>query len=191
MVAKAIDLLSKNKEGYFLFVEGGRIDHGHHATKAQYALDEAAEFSKAIAYARRAVSDHDTLIVVTADHAHTMSYSGYPARGNNIFGMAGVSEKDNLPYMTLSYANGLGSLLHQHPQGGRVNPTTLDYNHKSFTFPATVPLSSETHGGDDAAVYATGPWSHLFTGTFEQNVIPHLMAYAACIGDGLKACDSK
>jgi alkaline phosphatase len=33
LVQKAIDLLSKNKNGYFLLVEGGRIDHGHHESK--------------------------------------------------------------------------------------------------------------------------------------------------------------
>ena len=30
---KAIEMLSKNKNGYFLLVEGGRIDHGHHESK--------------------------------------------------------------------------------------------------------------------------------------------------------------
>jgi alkaline phosphatase len=33
LTQKAIDLLSKNKNGYFLLVEGGRIDHGHHESK--------------------------------------------------------------------------------------------------------------------------------------------------------------
>lgn len=37
-------------------------------------------------------------------------------------------------------------------------------------------------------VFALGPWSHLFTGVFEQNLIPHVMAYASCIGDGMTAC---
>lgn len=55
-------------------------------------------------------------------------------------------------------------------------------------YPATVPLSSETHGGDDVGIFAIGPYSHLFTGVLEQNVIPHLMAYASCVGDGYTAC---
>lgn len=49
---------------------------------------------------------------------------------------------------------------------------------------------SETHAGDDVGVFASGPWANLFTGVLEQNVIPHFMAYAACIGNGLTACDS-
>lgn len=58
-----------------------------------------------------------------------------------------------------------------------------------FEFPATLPRKSESHAGDDVAVYSSGPFAHLFRGVFEQNVIPHIMAYAACIGNGLKACD--
>lgn len=77
MVDKAIDILSKNEEGFFLFVEGGRIDHGHHKTRAHLALDETVEFSKSIELARNKLSEEDTLLVVTADHSHTMSYSGY------------------------------------------------------------------------------------------------------------------
>lgn len=80
MVDKAIDILSKNQQGFFLFVEGGRIDHAHHDTQAHYALDETAEFAKAIELARRKLNDKETLIVVTADHAHTMTFSGYSVR---------------------------------------------------------------------------------------------------------------
>lgn len=46
-----------------------------------------------------------------------------------------------------------------------------------------MPLSSETHGGEDVGVYASGPGAHLFGGSTEQNVIPLLIAYAANIGD--------
>jgi hypothetical protein len=60
---------------------------------------------------------------------------------------------------------------------------------KDYTFPATAPLYSETHGGDDVIVFARGPWSHLYAGTFEQNYIPHAMAYASCVGNGHTMCD--
>lgn len=54
-----------------------------------------------------------------------------------------------------------------------------------YRYPSMVPLSYETHGGDDVSIYARGPHSHLFAGVVEQNTIPHFMAYAACIhGDG-------
>ena len=59
----------------------------------------------------------------------------------------------------------------------------------NYEFPATAPLSSETHGGDDVLVFARGPWGHLFAGTFEQNFIPHVMAFASCVGTGQTTCD--
>lgn len=52
-----------------------------------------------------------------------------------------------------------------------------------------VPLNAETHGGDDVAIFAHGPWAHLFTGVNEQNMIPHMMAYASCVGTGMTVCD--
>ena len=60
----------------------------------------------------------------------------------------------------------------------------------SFRQPATVPLSSETHGGDDVAIFAIGPQAHLFQGVYEQHYIAHVMAYAACLGSGVKFCDN-
>lgn len=50
-------------------------------------------------------------------------------------------------------------------------------------FPSTVPLESETHGGDDVAVFASGPYAQLFTGVFEQHFIPHALGYASCLSD--------
>lgn len=80
MTEKAIDILSTDEDGYYLFVEGGRIDHAHHDTWARLALDETAEFSKAIEMAAQKVNLNETLIVVTADHSHSFSYAGYPNR---------------------------------------------------------------------------------------------------------------
>lgn len=77
MTSKAIDILSKDPKGFYLMVEGGLIDAGHHASQAKYALDETIEFSKAIETALGKVNLDETLIVVTADHSHTFSVSGY------------------------------------------------------------------------------------------------------------------
>ena len=48
----------------------------------------------------------------------------------------------------------------------------------------------ETHGGEDVAVFAKGPLAHLLHGVHEQNYIPHVMAYAACIGQNRDHCMS-
>lgn len=76
MTMKAIELLSENEKGFLLFVEGGRIDMAHHKTMAHIALDETIAFSKAVDHAKDVLQD-DTLMLVTADHSHTMSYAGY------------------------------------------------------------------------------------------------------------------
>ncbi|XP_070506410.1 alkaline phosphatase-like isoform X1 [Chironomus tepperi] len=191
MTTKAIDILELEKDGYFLLVEGGRIDHGHHRTQAKHAVTEAVEFSRAIEAALKKVNLEETLIVVTADHGHVMTMSGYADRGGDIFGIAGKATDDK-PYMTLSYAN--GESFPQHSVAGeRVDPSKLNgyiRNLNDLKFPATVPREDETHGGEDVGIWSIGPWSHLFQGTLEQNVIAHIMAYASCVGDGIKACDN-
>uniref|UniRef100_A0A2H8TYK4 Alkaline phosphatase n=1 Tax=Melanaphis sacchari TaxID=742174 RepID=A0A2H8TYK4_9HEMI len=106
MTKKAIDILKKEKNGFFLFVEGGLIDAAHHETIARLALDETVEFSKAVQQAVDMTSEDDTLIVVTSDHSHTMTMAGYPDRGNDILSFSGLLGLDNLPFTTLSYANG-------------------------------------------------------------------------------------
>lgn len=90
---------------------------------------------------------------------------------------------DNLPYPTLSYANGLGSYDTYNEDGTRKNFLLSDMlNHPDRRFMSGLPLIDETHGGDDVGVYASGPWSHLFVGNYEQNNIPVAMAFAAKIG---------
>jgi alkaline phosphatase len=189
MTKVAVEILSKNPNGFFLFVEGGRIDHGHHSTNAQRALIEALEFEKAIEYADGVTSDDDTLITVTADHSHVMSISGYPVRGNPLFGLAELSDVDNLPYSTLHYANGPG---YRHPStdgGARPDLTNEKFDDIDYKQPTTLPESSETHGGDDVLIFTKGPFAHLLSGVVEQSYIPHALAYAACIGNGAKFCD--
>ncbi|XP_015365231.1 PREDICTED: membrane-bound alkaline phosphatase-like [Diuraphis noxia] len=106
MTKKAIEILQKEENGFFLFVEGGLIDAGHHQTTARLALDETVELSKAVQQAVDMTSEDDTLIVVTSDHSHTMTMAGYPVRGNDILDLSGSLGSDKLPYTTLSYANG-------------------------------------------------------------------------------------
>ncbi|XP_018327222.1 membrane-bound alkaline phosphatase-like, partial [Agrilus planipennis] len=188
MTEAAIKLLSKGDEGFFLFVEGARIDMAHHNLLAVKALAETVAFSKAVSVAENLTNSEETLIVVTADHAHTMTINGYPSRGNDIKGISGAAD-DGLPYLTLSYANGVYNGLDSN--SGRHNLTgDPALGTKDYVYPGMVYRRSETHGGDDVGIFSKGPWAHLLTGVNEQNVIPHVMAYAACIGDGDTMCVS-
>ena len=92
MVGKAVKLLKKNPNGFFLMVEGGRIDKGHHENRAKHALEETLELEKAVKIAKGLTEDNETLIIVTADHSHAMTINGYPERGNNILGKFELSK---------------------------------------------------------------------------------------------------
>jgi len=61
---------------------------------------------------------------------------------------------------------------------GRHLTGDIDTISSGFFQEALVPLNSETHGGEDVAIYASGPGAHLVTGTHEQNVIFHIMDHA-------------
>jgi alkaline phosphatase len=183
MTEKAIKILSKNPKGFFLLVEGGRIDHAHHDSKAQLALSEFLKFDDSIGSALNMTSKEDTMITVTADHSHTFTLGGYSIRGNNIYGLvynrySNVSDRDGLTYTSLLYANGPGGL----PEIRKVNLTDAEVSDPNYIQESAVYLKSETHGGEDVPIYSSGPMSFLFRGTVEQSYIAHAMAYSACIG---------
>lgn len=184
MVETAVKMLSRSETGYVLFVEGGRIDMAHHETRPRLALEETAEFARAIDLTRKLTSVEDTLIVVTSDHSHTMTYNGYTKRGSDILGIADISDEDGLPYTTLSYANGEGyyGTYEEDNHTERKDVSSYDFADFHTQYLATAPLDSETHGGEDVAVYASGPMAHMFKGNLEQNVLPDLIAYVAQIG---------
>jgi alkaline phosphatase len=77
MTRAAIQRLQHDPDGYVLLVEGALIDYAHHDGNAFRALDETIQLSEAVAAADAMTSDADTLILVTADHAHTLSFVGY------------------------------------------------------------------------------------------------------------------
>ena len=194
--------------GYVLLVESGRIDHAHHMGNASRALTDTIALSDAVKVADELTSAADTLILVTADHSHTLSFVGYPARGNPMLGkVRGSSGEEGdpsqyardalgLPYTTLTYANGPGYVgaSAQQPEGpkqfphfasgmqqaerGRPDLTVVDTEAADFMQEALVPLSSESHGGDDVGIWARGPGSEAVRGTVEQNTIYHFMLQA-------------
>jgi alkaline phosphatase len=197
MTEKAIKILDNNDNGYFLMVESGRIDHAHHAGNAYNALNDAVELSEAVAKAAELSNSDDTLIIVTADHSHVFTIAGYPKRGNPILGkVVGIGSNspslaaDGTPYTTLGYTNGLGfrdlgnetdadEAYNQAIDAGRKDLSQIDTQAPGFHQEALIPLGSETHAGEDVGVYASGPGAALVSGTNEQNMVFHVMNYAA------------
>ncbi|KAJ7394427.1 hypothetical protein OS493_000236 [Desmophyllum pertusum] len=157
MTEKAIKILQTNPKGYFLFVEGGRIDHGHHDGYAVRAINDAVAMNKAVARAAEIIDKDETLLTVTADHSHVFTIGGYTKRGNPIFGIVRrmdgklAVDSDNKTYTSLGYANGPGGLNGSRPDLRGVDTADKDYRHQ-----ATVLKSYETHGSEDVGVYADG-----------------------------------
>jgi len=176
MTAAAIARLSTDDDGYYLMVESGRIDHAHHGGQAGPALEETVEFANAIEYAIENTDPRETLIMVTADHSHVFTIAGYPRRGNDILGLVVPPEgsvenseepvlaEDGIPYTTLGYGNGPGSIAGQEQRP--MPETGLGARQQS-----AIPLGSETHAGEDVALYAQGPGADAARGVIEQNVV--------------------
>jgi alkaline phosphatase len=194
MTTKAIQILQKNRKGYFLMVEAGRIDHAHHEGNAYRALTDTIALSDAVRAATALTNAKDTLILVTADHSHVLTISGYPARGNPILGLVkgpGATRPSldvkGKPYTTLSYANGPGFQIidEKNASGPReVNPgrnqdlADVDTTSADFHQESLVGLTGETHGGEDVALFARGPGSDVVRGVINQNEIYHIMRRA-------------
>jgi alkaline phosphatase len=177
---------ARGGRGYYLMIEGGRIDHAHHASNPYRALKETQMFSAAVAEVLKSVNLDETLVLVTADHSHVLTIAGYPERGNDILGYikpvrdgegggplspeGWALDDRGQPMTTLSYANGpfvtrgLSRLL----------PPT-DPNYLANKLHGTA---SESHGGEDVALFAEGPRADLVRGVMEQNLIFHIMAEA-------------
>ncbi|XP_008050303.1 alkaline phosphatase, placental-like [Carlito syrichta] len=178
MTEAALRLLSRNPRGFYLFVEGGRIDHGHHEGIAYRALTEVVMFDDAIDRAGQLTSEKDTLTLVTADHSHVFTFGGYPFRGSSVFGLAVGKAQDGKAYTSILYANGPGYVLQS---GIRPDVTEKESADPKYRQQAAVPLSGETHAGEDVAVFARGPQAHLVHGVQEQSFVAHVMAFAACL----------
>lgn len=179
MTGKAIDALSGQKKGFFLMVEGGRIDHALHATNARRALQDTVAFDDAIKLALDKLEAIDpglknTLVVVTADHDHTLLMNGYAARtGKTAPGKPGVlglvnnytdkkaaKDVDGNNYTILGFGNGLKRL----DQRGAITAEMLE--DPNYLQEAVVLVAgSETHGGGDVFLGAKGMGSENFRGT--------------------------
>lgn len=177
MTVKAIEVLDrKDSNGYLLVVEGGRIDHAHHQNFAKLALHEVLGLEKAVLAAMERSGD-ETMIIVTADHSHSVTFSGYPERGTDILGefvtrwltyfctkdffsYIGFGNKVNIePYETISYANGPGFNEHRSiAAGARYNTwrkvEEMDRSSPIYRHLATFPLVDETHGGNFLEIFS-------------------------------------
>jgi alkaline phosphatase len=197
MTVKAIDILSKKPGGFFLMVEGGRIDHALHATLAKRALQETVSFDDALKAAIDKMRQLDpglknTLIVATADHDHTLLLNGYsPRTGKTTATNPGVLglvhtmpdkgprlDKDGAPYTIIGFGTGERRVAGKRGQEKLTDEIASgdDYHQEAVV---RVKPGTETHGGTDVYLGAIGASAELFRGTIDNTRVFSLIKTAA------------
>ncbi len=148
-------------------------DHSHVFTMAGYPLRPAAELGYPVASAPDDYmqSPHNNLFDVVYD---------VDGEGN----VAKATDSGGTPYTVLGYHNGPG-----HRGAPRVDPALDPFpgqsglpgagpNDSEYRQEAAVPLGSETHAGEDVALFGVGPGSHRVSGTMKNSRIHDVMARA-------------
>ena len=111
MTRKAIEILSRDKDGFFLMVEGSMIDWGSHENNIDYTVSETIDMDKAIGVALEfANKNRKTLVVVTADHeTGGLTLPGGNLTENKI--IANFSSADHTGVMVPVFSYGSGAQL--------------------------------------------------------------------------------
>lgn len=201
MTEQALKILKRNNSnGFILVVEGGNIDIAHHNNIPFKALDDTLAFDEAVRVAVRNLGEifffpkevffnktfvdlTESLIIVTADHASSVVYSGYATpKADSILGMDRyVSNVSKKPYQLLTYSSGRGHYSY--------NETLALKSERSAIHQAAIASTFANHAGDDVPLYAVGPLSNiLFSGSLDQTFIPHAIAFAMCLFDHQERC---
>ncbi|WP_243633317.1 alkaline phosphatase [Paenibacillus xerothermodurans] len=190
MTVKAIDTLEKDKDGFFLMVEGSQIDWAGHAHDAAWAMKDAAAFEKAVQKALDfAKKDGNTLVVVVGDHdTGGMSVGGYgvydaktevlrdvTATGNYMASKLNA-DKSNLKEVVKTYT----SLDLTDAEINKINAekNTANAINDVISERALVGWTTPQHTGVDVPLYAFGPQSDEFRGLHNNTDIPNIMAEA-------------
>ena len=109
MTQKAIDILSKNENGFFLMVEGACIDKQLHVMDWERSTYDTIEMDKCVGIAREfAAKRGDTMIIVTADHSHGISITGTYHENDGKTGREGIRTYAAAGYPTFKDNDGDG-----------------------------------------------------------------------------------
>jgi alkaline phosphatase len=148
-------------------------DHSHVFTMAGYPLRPMEDLGYAVAAAPDAYlnAPHNNLFDVV-----------YDVDDNGV--VAPASDRNGAPYTILGYHNGPGyrGTARVNPFGdpfkGRGNTVVDGPNHPNYLQESAVPLGSETHAGEDVALYAIGAGAQLVRGTMPNTNVYNIMASA-------------
>ena len=198
MANKAVSVLSHNPKGFFLMVEGGLIDLALHDTNAKRALQEVVSFDNTIkaTIAQMQALDpglKNTLIVVTADHDHTLLLNGYSRRTGKTTptepGVLGLMRKvtdgslrldaDGAPFTIIGFGTGENRIKGSRGAATKLTDAAVtadDYHYESVV---RTNVGDETHGGSDVYLGAIGARADSFKGTIDNTRVFELIKAAA------------
>lgn len=189
MTSAAIDVLSKDKDGFFLMVEGSQIDWAGHDNDAAWAMKDTEAFEDAVQAALDfAKKDKNTLVVIAGDHDTGGMSVGTGGSGTNLEILKNVTatgdfmaaqlnkEKSNIQVVVKEYAGITLTAAEVNEIKEASNPS-FQIN-SIISKHALVGWTHTGHTGTDIPVYAYGPQAHKFAGLIENTDFPHLMAEA-------------
>lgn len=206
MTATALDILGKNDNGFFVMIEGGRIDHAAHAWDAKGVIYDTLAFDAAVQVALDFQAKHpDTLVVVTADHETgglgLGSYTGYDStipqlesitcsmeylngqlgedNGVEVAEACGIPlEEADVDWLLQHPANLSMEELEDVPGG-----YAYSWGHYVLSIVASdlgqIRWTTWSHTGQPVITYAVGPHAGMFEGALDNIDLPKIIAEVA------------
>lgn len=190
MTEAALNVLKKDKDGFFLMVEGSQIDWAGHDHDAAWAMNDIQAFEEALAKALAfAKKDKQTLVVVAGDHdTGGMSVGGYGVYDAKVDILRNVTATGD--YMVTKLDANRSNIKAVVKQYTSLDLTAAEVEKiKNASKPdmaindivserALIGWTSTVHTGVDVPLYAYGPGSGLFNGLHQNTDLPVLMAKA-------------
>lgn len=168
MAHAAIEILSQNEKGYFVMIEGGRIDHAAHDNLAKHSFEELIAFDKTVSAVLSQVDLKDTLVLVTSDHATGgLTLNGYGSHHQSIFSESVEKGLKGDVIPLLSWATGPGALTNHAPKN-------LTRRFEEWQ-PTHFAAQWSHHTGEDVMLYAKGVGAENVHGTWENTAVYDFM----------------
>jgi len=205
MTETAVDVLSDHEEGYFLMVEGSRIDHAGHTNDAAAHLHDILAFNDAVRTALDAARDSNTLVVIVSDHETGGLTLGRNRNGEGIYAwrpgelsdvetssaaladsVRSIRESDAAPAkvrddieQTLARQTGVSDVSRQRLR--RLREVEGTYAVGEAVSPvvnrkALVGWTSHAHTAVDVSLYAYGPGANRLVGNHDNTAIADHLA---------------
>ncbi|PLV58745.1 alkaline phosphatase [Thermotoga sp. KOL6] len=187
MVEKALEILSKDNEPFFLMVEGSQIDWEAHGNDVYGVWKEVLEFDKAVQVALDfALRRGDTLVVVTADHetgglglsagdymVDVEKIRGFTKTADWIMANYSTADKESFKEAIKEYF-GL-TLSDEDLERISASKKPSAELGKILSEKVNVGWTTTSHSGVPVPVYAFGPGAENFTGFLDNTEIPRII----------------